>query len=285
MLDLRTQILVYCSRPIYTESVFKGVPYYRTSYIGRIMDEIKSARADGFSRFVDAQHVRTDPFGKNRAAERLYRRIERICAALYLLTQHIPEEEPLRMEIRSAGIGLLEKVLQFTNEMRAAESNTVLSFESSVRRLISLLRILTAAGRVSFQNADTMIGALDELTAFVSTSQRSTFSESVIIHREDLMGDTSPLRDTDTQKDIKDRVRDTKDKDTISDKQAPAPGARSQGIITILRSSGGLGIKDISARLPDFSEKMIQRELLVLVKSGQVKKDGFKRWSKYSLAQ
>ncbi|HEV3244973.1 MAG TPA: hypothetical protein VG102_01280 [Candidatus Paceibacterota bacterium] len=247
------------------------------------MDDIKDAKGDGFSRFIDAQHVRTDPFGKNRAAERLYRRVERICAALYLLTRHISESEPLRVEIRSEGIALLEKVLLLRDEMRAAESGAVSSFEASIRHLISLVRILTAAGRISFQNADTVIAALDELTGFIVSSQRSSFSEMVSLSREDLMGDSSPLRDRQTIKDLKDSRRIVKDNAPVSDSRALAVSARGQGIVSILRATGALGIKDISARLPDYSEKMIQRELSSLIKSGQVKKEGFKRWSKYSI--
>lgn len=242
-----------------------------------------NTKGDNFSKFIDAQLVRTDPFGKNRVAERLYRRVERIIAALYLLTRHIPETEPLRLEIRSGGIVLLEKVLSFKDEMRASESEALSSFGSSVRRLISLVRILTAAGRISFQNAETVIGALDELSVFVASSQRSDLSESVSINRDEITGDISPLRDRETLKDIKDNRRSIKDSVVVSDAQISSPGVRAQGVISILRSTGSLGIKDISARLPDYSEKMIQRELAALVKSGQVKKEGFKRWSKYAL--
>jgi hypothetical protein len=254
------------------------------------MDNIKDVtKGEDFSRFIDAQQVRTDPFGRNRAAERLYRRAERICAALYLLTRHIAAAEPVRSEVRSEALGLLEKVLHLRDQMRAAESDALLSFESSVRRLISLVRILTAAGFLSFQNADIVIAALDELGVFVSSAQRSALSEGISLTREDIMGDTSPLTDKHFVKDIKDK-RVIKDKNDTTDTQdtADLKGtviARAEGIRAVLRGQGGLGIKEISARLPDYSEKMIQRELALLIKGGQVKKEGFKRWSKYSLVQ
>jgi hypothetical protein len=253
------------------------------------MDNIKdTSKGDDFSRFIEGQVVRTDPFGRNRAAERVYRRAERICAALYLLTRHISAAEPVRTEVRSEALGLLEKVLHLRDQMRAAESDALLSFESSVRRLISLVRILTAAGFLSFQNADIVIAALDELGVFVSSAQRSALSEGISLTREDIMGDTSPLTDRNFIKDIKDK-RVVKDKSDISDGQsASAKGtvlARADGIIAVLRGQGGLGIKEITARLPDYSEKMIQRELALLIKGDKVKKEGFKRWSKYSLVQ
>ena len=43
-------------------------------------------------------------------------------------------------------------------------------------------------------------------------------------------------------------------------------------------------IKDVSPLIKGCSEKTIQRELLSMVKSGILKKEGEKRWSKYSLA-
>ena len=62
-------------------------------------------------------------------------------------------------------------------------------------------------------------------------------------------------------------------------------GSRVQNILEILRVGGSLGIRDIASNLPEYSEKMIQRELLGMVARGQIRKIGLKRWSKYSLAQ
>jgi hypothetical protein len=252
------------------------------------MDDIRdSQKGDDFSRFVDAQSVRTDPFGSNRAAERLYRRAERISAALYLLTRHVPETEPLRTQVRSESISLFGKILQLRDEMRASESETLLAFESSVRRLISLVRILTAAGFLSFQNAETIIGALDELGTFVASAQRSSLSEGISLTRENIMGDTSPLGSKQFLKDIRDK-KGVKDNMSVtntssSDVSGISGAARAQGIMAVLQAGGELGIKEIASRLPDYSEKMIQRELALLTKTGRVKKGGLKRWSRYSI--
>ena len=51
----------------------------------------------------------------------------------------------------------------------------------------------------------------------------------------------------------------------------------------ILRLGGTLGIKDISANLPQYSEKMIQRELADLVLANKINKTGEKRWSRYQV--
>jgi len=257
------------------------------------MDDIRDIqKGDDFSKFIDAQNVWTDPFGNNRVAERLYRRVERVTAALYLLTRHVPSEEPLRQQVRILCTDLFKKVLDLKDEMRAVESSALLAFQSHIRNLISLTRMLTAGGFVSFQNAETVIAALDDLGSFASSSQRSALAEGVTFTKEDLTGDTSPLSDKSFIKDIKDK-RIVKDKSAVRDsieersvqRHSQSTAARAEGILAVLHGSGEVGIREIAARLPDYSEKMIQRELADLVKAGQVKKAGFKRWSKYSLAQ
>lgn len=55
-------------------------------------------------------------------------------------------------------------------------------------------------------------------------------------------------------------------------------------IIEVLRTSADLGIKEIAVNLPEYSEKMIQRELADLVAAGTVRRVGIRRWSKYVLA-
>ncbi len=245
------------------------------------MDDTKNPKNLNISRFVATQDLRTHPFGENSAAERLYNRTERVCIAVHLLTRHVPEEEPIRNAIRSESIVLLESALGLKDEMRNAGSAAVSRFESSIRQLISWVRILTAVGSVSFQNADILIEALDDLDSFLGSSQRSNFSESISLTREDIVGDTSPLLERPFIKDIKDR-RSVKDKVHSAVRNGSSVSDRSEGILAALRSGGSLGIKDIAARLPDFSEKMIQRELASLIQDGKVKKEGFKRWSRYS---
>ena len=83
---------------------------------------------------------------------------------------------------------------------------------------------------------------------------------------------------------IKDRAS-IKDTSGVSDNVSFRKGlhVREESIIGVLRSGGELGIRDIAANLPEYSEKMIQRHLVDLIEAGKVKKVGLKRWSRYSL--
>jgi DeoR/GlpR family transcriptional regulator of sugar metabolism len=80
------------------------------------------------------------------------------------------------------------------------------------------------------------------------------------------------------------RIRDTSEKPESTYK-GDASTSRASRIMDILKDGGVLGIKDIAANLPEYSEKMIQRDLAFLVKQNQVRKSGAKRWSRYSLVQ
>ena len=277
------------------------------------MDDIKDTSKQGqLSRFLDNHPVRTNPFGRNSSGEKAYRRAERLVAALHLLTCHVPGEEPARQSVRKAGLKLLLDVLALRDEMRVQNSAKVRVVQSSVRELISLVRMLAVSGFISFQNADVVTEALDELGNFLNASQRSTLAESVVFEREDLLATPAfhsahrtftssraavvlpPVPGTETKipaQLLKDRVS-IKDNRTSKgnkafravDNRTEEVNARARAIMDVLRSNGELGIRDVSSNLPEYSVKMIQRELASLVAAGLVKKTGLKRWSRYSLA-
>jgi hypothetical protein len=60
---------------------------------------------------------------------------------------------------------------------------------------------------------------------------------------------------------------------------------RGERIKTVLEAKPDATIKDIAEVITDVSEKTIQRELNSLIEKGQVKRQGERRWSKYSIAK
>lgn len=263
------------------------------------MDDLKDTqKTDSISRFIDAHPVRTNPFGDNRAGERAYRRAERIAAAIHLLTNHIDQKEPVSLAIRSGALDLLKYMLDMRSEMRASRSELFGKVQERIRHMISLVRVLTVSGYVSLQNATTMVEALDELGNFMTAAQRSALSETVLLSREDLLDvHAGPLsKPARPVKDVKDTLTMTETRSvtashtashTVSLSKSDTQGrisVRSQHIVDTLQNGGLMGIKDIAANLPEYSEKMIQRELSEMVTVGKVRKIGLKRWSRYSIA-
>lgn len=228
----------------------------------------------------DTPDAHTDPFGANQFGNRAYRRTERIVAAVLLATNHIDLSEPLRKSVRATALKCLEEVMQIRDQLRASNSPQVANLLASLRSLISLLRLLAVAGLVSSQNMTILIEAIDGLGLLVESAKQSSLAESVSLARTDFIERSS-------QKDIKDSNRTSRigldSSNAIALVSPSASNARRGSIIDILRRSGAMGIADISSSLPEYSRKMVQRDLADLVKEGRVTKAGSKRWSQYSL--
>ena len=62
-------------------------------------------------------------------------------------------------------------------------------------------------------------------------------------------------------------------------------GSRRQVILSTIGAKESCSIKDISAKLPQVSEKTIQRELSAMVEEGILLKEGDRRWSTYRIAR
>src|SRR3989344_2340881 len=252
------------------------------------MDENKDAqRTNDLSKTLDTSSIRTNPFGRNVSGDRAYRRAERLVAAIHILTGHVPENEPARLEARRLSVKLLSDLLDLRDEMRAPASLPLHTAQA-------LIRILSLAGYLSLQNTNAVTEALDELGNFLVLSQRTGLSESVSFSKDELLdirdGSVEHASRTSGGRSPQEFVKDTgliKDTSRTSDKTSSGTGfdTRSQAVIEVLKSQGELGIKDISSNLPEYSEKMVQRELARLIGQGRVKKSGFKRWSRYALIQ
>ena len=253
------------------------------------MDQEGQNKSSNFSRFLDIP-LSTNPFGRNRLGDRMYRRTERLAAAVYLISNHLPEDESLRTEIRKIATRLLEKALECRDFMRTSTSTVTVEYQVLIRRLISLVRLLVFAGFVSPQNGEVVAGAADELGSFIKSANRSALAENISISRDDLLNVPEGYKGQKDRTDVKD-IRRLKDSSDMSDRGslglaeggvATVP-ARSEEIIGILRGGGEMNIRDIAANLPEYGEKTIQRDLANLVQRGLVRRVGLKRWSRYSL--
>jgi len=250
----------------------------------------KETAKDRIGEYFDNRPLRTDPFFGNIIAEDGYKRAERISAAIHLMTSHIENSEPLKYSLRSESILLLDCALLIQGELRAAASEHVRKMQGSIRKLISLVSLAGVAGRVSGSNAHLLVDALDDLGGFLLGAQRSAIADSVLLQKEDLVPRLEPKNISSTQrmfgKKTEVSAKDVTVKDKIKDGAVkPHNASRSQRILAVLAGRDALAIKDVLSVLPEYSEKMIQRDLAALVNVGSVVKIGEKRWSRYSLAK
>jgi len=253
--------------------------------------DIESKRT--FSDYIKTPDVKTDVFGQNISGEEVFKRSERILSALYLLTNGIDAREPIRTSIRTKAHVLLDQSMSLRSGMRTRDDERVRALLASMRELVSYTHVLFVGGYTSQHNAQIMTQALDELGQFILTASQSRLAEGYALRRNDLVPTREPSVPQHTassqaapalpaavqQKDAQSRPV-TRPKRV--DKE-DAQNERRETILHILRRGGTLGIKDISSQIVGCSDKTVQRELAVLAESGLIRKEGSKRWVRYSI--
>jgi hypothetical protein len=234
----------------------------------------------------------------------IYRKIQNINAALFLVTNMLSDTELLKQSIRQQALNNLSTVSSIVG---AANLNvvTLQVAQSQIFQIVSLLDVAFWTGLISEMNLNILkaeIGSVSSLLDLVIQKYKTNFLINATFFKADMSELAQPSISTHSYQgqvnasvkrhDAVNSLKDmTKHKDTAqplqrsSEKSSQNKSERKQVILNLLSQKSNLSIKDFSAVITEFSEKTIQRELLALVDEGIVKKEGERRWSTYSLAQ
>lgn len=244
------------------------------------------------------------------------KRIEKISQAIYLVSNHLKDNEPLKYELRKESIGFLSCIRSMDEEGGAGDLPPDLiidALSTYAKDLISLLSLAVVAGLISRTNGEIitqeiegLLGSFREVVGDSTTRAGFVLSQEFFAadpelqehltqrlgkgHNNFLLDKSSGLfnekipfpKNTKNSKDAgapQNSGNTASNQDNIKDKK----DARQIKILTLLRARGNLSIKDFASVIPDCSEKTIQRELSELVEKGVIKKEGERRWSTYSL--
>jgi len=222
--------------------------------------------------FVLEKSIFSNIFGKDIRRVFIYKKAERLAKAIHLIAPAFAESVSLRNRIDAIAIGLVDAAILPSGAARMALSRELLA-------LSSVLSIARTGGLLSSMNAEIIareahillqeVAAYEEPRLFLdeaptlSDIAKKTLSRKTI-HKPNLA--------------IKKHTKDTSDIADIRIKD------RREAILSVIRNKKTASIKDISTLIRGVSEKTIQRELLVLIATGIVLKQGERRWSTYSLA-
>lgn len=187
---------------------------------------------------------------------------QKIVAALYMITSHLSDSDPLKTNIRNLAISLIT-------------SPDFSQLSSSTSNIISLLETSVIVGLVSDKNAGIII---TEIGNFISKEISGTALEMKSFFEK---GVSTEIKRTSTNEhlSIKPPTMSVKTKSSISVLENKSK--RQKDILDLINKKKSVAIKDISQLLSDISEKTIQRELNLLVQKGLITKRGTKRWSTY----
>lgn len=206
----------------------------------------------------------------------------RISQAIYLASNHIKDSEPLKWELRKETISFLSYSRSITDNLKK-DIHTDFSidiFSSSVNNLISMLFLASSTGLISVNNANIIIYELETIVSLIKKSLDEGAVKAGFILSDDFFATDHDISSSNRQKSGK--RHDLEQNPSLSNIKEKKDDRQSK-IISLLKNQSGLTIKDFLKVIEGCSEKTIQRELSDLVNRGIVKKEGERRWSKYSL--
>jgi hypothetical protein len=257
-------------------------------------------------------------FGSQRTLAFAYKKTERLSSAVYMVTEFVSDTEPLKWELRKKSLELISDIGElvalhyritpqiFAEVVKDLYGMISLCDVAKEGRILSEMNLSILRGEfiklVDFLDKEISVGPLHKnhslsLNAFdihdselpAYEDQRSLEKDQISIKDIKDTGDLySPLRSLRTQQGQKTASaggkQASKNQQDNTSSRTAGEGSRSSRILGILLTMNRpASIKDISGSLSNVSEKTVQRELLALVAQGILKKEGERRWSRYSI--
>ena len=226
----------------------------------------------------------------------VFKKTEKITSALYLVSGLLKDEEPLKWEIRDKGIDLLSSSFMASSAVPGDKNSVIQSLFTAALETLSLLNVARISHLISDMNHNILVREIDQVVALLrdrltanAESAGYVLSES-FFKTPDLFSSGFKQAQTNSKTIAHDShshsATHKASGERVSQGQVDVQvkkTSRQEAIVTILKGQSNLTIKDFSKVIKDCSEKTIQRELLGLVDKGIVKKEGERRWSRYSL--
>ena len=236
--------------------------------------------------------------GEEKGGGMSYSKTQKLITALYMVTDIIDKDEPIRHKLRTLGIEIISDI------HNTPLARTVLA--SGVDQVMSFLDIAFTMSMISEMNKNILVKEFTQLkNSLVVRQDNPAWLEEFLAEHPLNSPHPNPLLVKERGnpnskenarigvqkagnlmkaiKDMSDRSSDTKIDFEMLKKQ------RRFDIIKILKNSNGNAtIKDIRTKINagiegslPYGEKTLQRELVSMIKDGVLQKTGKKRWSRY----
>ncbi|MDP3661417.1 MAG: hypothetical protein Q8R17_00995 [bacterium] len=252
----------------------------------------------------------------------IVKKVENFVRAIYLITNFLSDNEPLKWKLRTSATDLIERVMSFMRDDRNKTNEPMhrAHFLGCLSVLVSLLSVGEQGGAISEANTailkreiqsffpifiekifEVRCGDIDLPIAKKQSFEfrrkptrgrpRGVHKMSVRKYKSDLI---SPIQNIMPAHNVlyKNKghavgsIFSKKDTaQTVSNIRMERRITRQKAIIEALKDKKKLTVKEILSFIDDCGEKTIQRELYELVDRGVLKKLGEKRWSAYAFVQ
>lgn len=198
---------------------------------------------------------------------------QKIVAAMYLVTKHLSDSDPLKDALRSLCVSFV--------------GSTFAEHEALLAHIEMLLGGAVISGLISEKNSSIIIYEAKHFFRGIDADE-TTDSLHTLFQKEE---GVQTYKQTD-QRDAKKTYTPVSGPSSKghnpdvsyireSSKNFLNKNSRQEKIVSFLRERKSAVIKDITTLFPEVSEKTIQRELNTLIEDGRITKRGSKRWSMY----
>jgi len=243
------------------------------------------------------------------------KKTERLVSAFYLLTDLFPDQEPLKWTLRKYSLDIVGEVLALNTNFNRENVSSYIA-NSNILKLHSFLETAHMSGLISNMNFSLLQNEIFKLIGMETEYARGDGPKDKNLSNnyfsEDYKGQHSletklkelPYQGLVPEKEARDFDKKTNKRQNLNEgvrlpvtqksldksfvvdvfrENKSKKNERQIKIIDLVKNKGVVSIKDISLNMNGCSEKTIQRELITMVKSGVLKKEGERRWSRYSL--
>jgi len=220
----------------------------------------------------------------------IFKKTEKITSALHLVSGLLKDNEPLKWELRDKGIDLLTSSFTASSSVPGDKNAFIQSIFTAALETLSLLNVAKVSNLVSDMNHKLLVKEIDNIVAMLKDKLAQNAENAGYVLSESFFRTSDMFASG--FKNMKLQGMNNTDSNITRNRGFIDKGhtdihkrklQRHEAILNLLKGQSNLTIKDFSRVIKDCSEKTIQRELLELVDKGLIKKEGEKRWSKYSL--
>jgi hypothetical protein len=224
----------------------------------------------------------------------VYKKTEKISAAIYLITNFFSDTEPMKWALRQRTTDLLSFIVTYKNESDMERVEFINNAKNKILELVSFLEIASLATLMSTMNfsilRDEFLHVLKTIETFLNIQTDTTNKYLLPKSFFDLSRANTSDRHTvpvtsgyAVGQGVPHSYSGIKDTSLLKDNTVFKRSNRQNIILGLFKKKNELTIKDIAQVIKDCSEKTIQRELISFIGAGVLKKTGERRWSKYSL--
>ncbi|MDQ2932892.1 MAG: hypothetical protein M3Q80_00735 [bacterium] len=226
----------------------------------------------------------------------IFKKSEKITAALYLVSGLLKDEEPMKWQLRDNGMELMSASFMASSNVPGDKNSVIQSIFTSALETISLLNVALISNMITQMNHSLLVREIDNIVGLLRDRLTENAENAGYVLSESFFK-TPDLFSSGFRSEPKSETKGQTSSSKAQSSTEPLKHRELHGhanthikkthrqelIIEVLRTQSNLTIKDFSKVIKDCSEKTIQRELIELVDKGIVKKEGERRWSRYSL--